>query len=216
MLLIGWSPLGTSARTFKTHYFNYFGALWVYRALGDMLNSIVSNCHFGKRLAARVMTIFSLHFLLSIYFLGILLVFEHCWGTLFPLPSTLSFVSPLSLCSYPFVFFPRGCRPLDPWLWRTSEWWTHVLVHLFFILLKFVGFVCGGLRAMVGISFLFVVKYHVECISNHVWGPPGSRDITIFVKTYICIKIIRVISVDDDLFPGYQRFWLSATKIISF
>ena len=37
------------------------GALWVYRALGDMLSIIVSNSHFGKRSAARVMIIFGSH-----------------------------------------------------------------------------------------------------------------------------------------------------------
>ena len=33
------------------------GALWVYRALADMLTIIVSNSHFGKRPAARDITI---------------------------------------------------------------------------------------------------------------------------------------------------------------
>ena len=30
---------------------------------------------------------------------------------------------------------------------------------------------------------------HVECIQNHVWGPPGARVMTIFIKTYICVKV---------------------------
>ena len=34
----------------------------MYQALGDMLTIIVSNSHFGKGSAARVMTIFTLHF----------------------------------------------------------------------------------------------------------------------------------------------------------
>ena len=46
------SPLGTSSGPLKTHYFNDFGfplgSLWVYRALCDMLNTIVSNSHFGE------------------------------------------------------------------------------------------------------------------------------------------------------------------------
>ena len=31
----------------------------------------------------------------------------------------------------------------------------------------------------------FLMKFHVECRQNHVWGPPGARVISIFVKTYI-------------------------------
>ena len=46
------------------------GALWVYQALGDMLSIIVSNSHFGKRSAARVMTIVSFHFLPNDRFTG--------------------------------------------------------------------------------------------------------------------------------------------------
>ena len=51
---------------------------------------------------------------------------------------------------------------------------------------------------------LFVVKFRVECNSNHVWGSPGARDMTIFVTTSIFIEIIRAISIDDDLFSGYR------------
>ena len=39
---------------------------WVYQTLGDMLNSIVPNSHFGKHSVARVMTIFSFHFLRNV------------------------------------------------------------------------------------------------------------------------------------------------------
>ena len=42
------------------------GALWVYRTLGDMLTSIVSNSNFGKRSAARDMAIVGSHFLPSV------------------------------------------------------------------------------------------------------------------------------------------------------
>ena len=42
--------------------------------------------------------------------------------------------------------------------------------------------VCGGLQALGGISFLFLVKFHVECHQNHVWGPLGARVMTNFVK----------------------------------
>ena len=35
----------------------------------------------------------------------------------------------------------------------------------------------------------FLVKFHVECRQNHVWGPPGARVMSIFVKTYIFGKV---------------------------
>ena len=38
-------------------------AFWVYRALGNMISSIVSNSHFGKRSVIRDMTIYRSHFL---------------------------------------------------------------------------------------------------------------------------------------------------------
>ena len=34
----------------------------------------------------------------------------------------------------------------------------------------------------------FLVKFHVGCTQNHVWGPPGPRVMSIFVKTYICAR----------------------------
>ena len=42
----------------------------MYGALGDMLNSIVSNSHFWKRLGARDMTIFGSHVGLRIPSIG--------------------------------------------------------------------------------------------------------------------------------------------------
>ena len=36
----------------------------------------------------------------------------------------------------------------------------------------FLGICFGGLQALGGISFLFLMKFHVECTQNHVWGPP--------------------------------------------
>ena len=58
MVTTGESPLDP----FKLITLIILGAIWVYQALGDMLSIIVSNSDFGKRTAARVMTIFSLHF----------------------------------------------------------------------------------------------------------------------------------------------------------
>ena len=38
-------------------------------------------------------------------------------------------------------------------------------------------------------SLVLVMKFHVECNQNHVWGPPGARVMTMFVKTYIFVKV---------------------------
>ena len=51
-----------------------------------------------------------------------------------------------------------------------------------FLDLLFVGFRPREL------SHIFLVKFHVECIQNHVWGPPGARVMSIFVKTNILAK----------------------------
>ena len=32
------------------------------------------------------------------------------------------------------------------------------------------------------------MKFHVECAKNHVWGPPGSRYMTNFVKHVFIAK----------------------------
>ena len=32
------------------------------------------------------------------------------------------------------------------------------------------------------------VKFHVECTQNHVWGPPGARDMTNFIKHVFLAK----------------------------
>ena len=33
------------------------------------------------------------------------------------------------------------------------------------------------------------MKFHIECRQNHVWGPPGARVMSIFIKTYIFVKV---------------------------
>ena len=35
--------------------------------------------------------------------------------------------------------------------------------------------VYDGLQALGGISFCFLVKFHVECRQNRVWGPLGPE-----------------------------------------
>ena len=59
------SPPGTPPRLLKLIILIILGTVWVYRALGDMLRIVVSNSHFGKRSAGRVMTFFSFHFPLN-------------------------------------------------------------------------------------------------------------------------------------------------------
>ena len=51
------SPFGP----YKLNILIILGALWMYRAIGDMLSIIVSNSHFWKRLGARDVTIFGYH-----------------------------------------------------------------------------------------------------------------------------------------------------------
>ena len=35
----------------------------------------------------------------------------------------------------------------------------------------------------------FLVKFPVECRQNHVWGPSGAQVTSIFIKTYIFVKV---------------------------
>ena len=38
----------------------------------------------------------------------------------------------------------------------------------------------------------FLVKFHVECRQNHVWGPPGAGVMTNFVKHVFFAKVGKV------------------------
>ena len=79
---IGLSPPGgPSLNLLKLVIWIILGDFWVYQTLGDMLNSIVSNSHFGKRRAARVMTILSLNHL-GICWPNVQL-FNHGFATIF-------------------------------------------------------------------------------------------------------------------------------------
>ena len=51
----------TFPRPLKTHKISIFDPLGCTRPFGDILGSIVSNSHFGKRSGARVMGIFMFH-----------------------------------------------------------------------------------------------------------------------------------------------------------
>ena len=64
-------------------------------------------------------------------------------------------------------FWPSG-MPWDP-IYDNFE--SHVHPHI-----SNIGYmkVYNGLQALGGISFLFLMKFHVECRQNHVWGPPGA------------------------------------------
>ena len=57
MVTLGELPLDPS----KLINLDIFDFLWVYGALGNILISIVSNSHFGKRPGARDTTIFESH-----------------------------------------------------------------------------------------------------------------------------------------------------------
>ena len=56
-------PRGPSLDHLKLMIIIVLGASWVYQTFGDILASIVSNSHFGKRSAALVMTFSCFHFL---------------------------------------------------------------------------------------------------------------------------------------------------------
>ena len=59
---------------------------------------------------------------------------------------------------------------------------------LFFIS-GFVG-ICGWRSTGPGrYPILSSMKFRVECSQKHVWGPPGARVMSIFVKTYIFVKV---------------------------
>ena len=57
---------GTPLDPSKLIIFIILGALWVHEAFVDMLPSIVSNSHFGKRSGAGDMIIFSSHCLMHV------------------------------------------------------------------------------------------------------------------------------------------------------
>ena len=63
-------------------------------------------------------------------------------------------------------------------------WGTHFGLRVFLVFV-FLGIVVCGFQASEGSSFFLLVKLNIECRQNHVWGPPGARVMSIFVKTYI-------------------------------
>ena len=102
----------------------------------------------------------------------------------------------MCLWSYPRCFLFRGLRPPDLPLGRTGgragdPLYPHFVVSLFPAHILHIVFssLFEGLQALGGISSFFLVKFHVECHQNHVCGPPGARVMSIFIKTYIFVKI---------------------------
>ena len=45
-----------------------------------------------------------------------------------------------------------------------------------------------GLQALGGIPSFFVVKFHIECNENHVWGPLVARDMSVFLISKYSLK----------------------------
>ena len=64
---------------------------------------------------------------------------------------------------------------------------SHVQLHI-----SNIGYtrVYEGLQALGGISSFFLLKFHVEWHQNHVWGPPGARVMTNFVK-HVFFAVVR-------------------------
>ena len=69
--------------------------------------------------------------------------------------------------------FPGGCRPPHPPLGRRNA---------FLLLFWICKILCAGYTSPGRYLIFSSVKTHLECTENHVWGPPGTRDMTMFVK----------------------------------
>ena len=108
-----------------------------------------------------------------------------------PFPALASFPWPLSPPFAPQVIlltaifklrprvFPGGCRPARAEALHCL--WHLYVVFVFFDFLILVWVSTGpGRHALV-----FVLKFHVECNQNHVWGPLGARDMSIFCETCV-------------------------------
>ena len=150
--------------------------LWQRRAhqsLSTCGNAVCAiNCCWGRRRYNLFVDLLGNHILN--------IVFSLLWGT------------------YPvhcFLFDFLGAHILHL-VFVSSNLFGPISAHCFFVL----GFL--GVYRPWELSHFVVVDFHVECISNHVWGPPGAWDMTIFVQTCIFTEIIWVISVEHDLFSG--------------
>ena len=70
----------------------------------------------------------------------------------------------------------------------------------------------GGLQALGGIPFLSGVKFHVEYIQNHVWGPLGARVMSIFVKAYFFPRTLWVRSMVKKSVKNYIEWCSQSAK----
>ena len=59
---------------------------------------------------------------------------------------------------------------------------AHIL-HIVFVLTLF------GLAGLGRYLIFLSVKFIVECTQHHVWGPLGARVMSIFVNTYVVVKV---------------------------
>ena len=88
----------------------------------------------------------------------------------------------------PPFFSSRGAAPPgDPA--RADAWAGHSFPATFVVLF---AICCDSFWRSTSTEknlIFFPVKFHVECMQIHVWGPPGARVMTIFKKTYICVKV---------------------------
>ena len=94
-------------------------------------------------------------------------------------------------------FLPGGLPPAEPPA-RADGRGTHFLHIVFFRLLKspysahcFCFFTFGGVYKPreARHPVVFVTKFHIECIQNHVLGPLGGRVMSIFVNTCISVEV---------------------------
>ncbi len=74
----------------------------------------------------------------------------------------------------PFIFFPGGCAPRTGGR-RTISWRIFGDFGIF-------GDLLGESTGLGRYPFVLSMRFDVECITNHVWGRLGARDMTTFVK----------------------------------
>ena len=127
-----------SPRPLKLMILIICGAFWVYRALWDMLNIIVSNSHFGKRPAAREMTTLGSH-------VGSQSANYHWWNF------AISAVRPFPGWIFGFLLLPCAWE-LELWvyqLWRMDFLWICWFSTIYILRLGMRGIVPSIVKAEV-------------------------------------------------------------------
>ena len=59
---------------------------------------------------------------------------------------------------------------------------------------------------------MLVVKFNLECTQNHVWGPLGFRDVSIFVKHKSLQKSVGIMNMAENSIENYIEWYSQNTK----